>query len=51
VAARPRGAGSLWAPGSYFDEKADALQRLAAKIEAIIHPPEGNVIPLRAAAS
>jgi integrase len=29
----------------YADEKADALQRLAAKIETIVHPPSGNVVP------
>jgi integrase len=28
----------------YADEKADALQRLAAKIETIINPPSGNNI-------
>jgi hypothetical protein len=26
----------------YADEKADALQRLAAKIETIVNPPSGN---------
>jgi integrase len=29
----------------YADEKADALQRLAAKIETIVNPPSGNVVP------
>jgi integrase len=31
----------------YFDEKADALARLAALIERIVNPPEGNVVALR----
>src|SRR5262249_45626261 len=36
---------------AYLDEKADALRRLAALIERIVHPPEGDVIvPLRAGA-
>jgi integrase len=35
----------------YDDAKADALQRLAALIERIVHPPEGDVVvPLRAPA-
>jgi integrase len=34
---------------SYRDEKADALRRLAALIETILHPPVGNVVPLVAA--
>ena len=29
---------------SYDDEKADALNRLAALIERIVHPPEANVV-------
>ena len=29
----------------YADEKADALQRLAVKIETIVNPPSGNVVP------
>jgi integrase len=29
----------------YADEKADALQRRAAKIETIVNPPSGNVVP------
>jgi integrase len=32
---------------AYFDEKADALARLASLIETIINPPTGNVLPLR----
>jgi hypothetical protein len=32
---------------SYDAEKADALERLAALIEAIISPPETNVFQLR----
>jgi hypothetical protein len=31
----------------YDDEKADALQRLAALIETILNPPKGNVVTLR----
>jgi hypothetical protein len=31
---------------SYFDEKADALRKLAALIESIVNPQE-NVVPLR----
>jgi hypothetical protein len=27
-----------------YDEKADALNRLAALIERIVHPPEANVV-------
>jgi integrase len=30
----------------YSDEKADALNRLAALVESIINPPAGNVVPL-----
>jgi integrase len=33
---------------SYIEEKADALNRLAALIEQIVDSPEGNVVPLRA---
>jgi integrase len=35
----------------YHDEKADALRRLAALVELIINPPEGNVVPLHEAAA
>ncbi len=31
----------------YFDQKADALTRLAALVETIINPPAGNVVPMR----
>ena len=31
---------------SYFDEKADALRRLAALIGSILHP-QPNVLPMR----
>ncbi|AUX77997.1 integrase/recombinase family protein [Sinorhizobium fredii] len=34
---------------SYFEEKKDALNRLAALIETIVNPPAANVTPLRAA--
>jgi integrase len=32
---------------SYFDEKADALKKLAALIDAIVHPRPADVVPLR----
>lgn len=31
---------------SYADEKATALRKLAALVERIVNPPEGNVVPL-----
>jgi integrase len=34
----------------YFDEKADALARLASLIERIVNPPEGNVVQMHEAA-
>jgi hypothetical protein len=34
---------------SYSAEKADALVRLAALVETILNPPEGNVVALPAA--
>lgn len=34
---------------SYFEEKKDALNRLAALIDTIVNPPALNVMPLRAA--
>jgi integrase len=34
----------------FFDEKSDALAKLAALIDLIINPPEGNVVPLHEAA-
>jgi integrase len=37
---------------SYRDEKADALRRLAALVESIVHPPaDAKVVPLRAPAA
>lgn len=33
----------------YEVEKADALERLAAYVAAVLDPPEGNIVPLRAA--
>lgn len=33
---------------SYRDEKADALLRLAALVETILHLPAGNVVSLQA---
>ena len=29
----------------YFEEKSDALARLATLIERIVNPPSGNVVP------
>jgi len=34
---------------AYLSEKRDALERLAALVDAIINPPAQNVVPLRAA--
>ena len=34
---------------SYREEKADALARLAGLIGAVVEPPVGNVLPLKAA--
>jgi hypothetical protein len=34
-------------PAAYDEEKADALRKLAALIESIVNPPEGNVVTLR----
>jgi integrase len=31
----------------YYDEKAKAFEALAAQVERIVNPPEGNVVPLR----
>ena len=31
----------------YDSEKADALRRLAARINAIVNPPRGNVLPMK----
>jgi integrase len=36
---------------SYAEEKADALRRLAALIERIVHPPADNVVPLHETAA
>lgn len=33
---------------AYMDEKRDALERWAAKVEAILNPPPSNVVPLHA---
>jgi integrase len=35
----------------YHDEKADALRKLAALVERIVNPPEGNVVALHEAAA
>jgi integrase len=42
---------SIYDRHSYAEEKADALRRLAALIEQIVHPPGDNVVPLHEAAS
>ena len=43
------GVGGVYDRYAYFDEKADALQRLATLIETIISPPDAtNVVPLAA---
>jgi len=31
----------------YLDEKSDALQRLAALIDAIVHPRSADVVPMQ----
>jgi integrase len=41
------GIGATYNRYEYGPEKAEALQRLAAKIESIINPPTANVLPLR----
>jgi len=33
---------------AYLDEKRDAFEKLAATVDTILNPPEGNVIPMRA---
>jgi integrase len=42
-----RGIEAVYNRHDYFEEKADALTRLAALVEMILNPPEGNVIALR----
>ena len=32
---------------AYFDEKADALQRLATLLDSIIHPRSDTIVPMR----
>jgi integrase len=44
-----RGVEGVYDRHSYADEKADALRWLAALVEAIVHPPAGNVVPMRSA--
>jgi hypothetical protein len=34
-------------PELHDEEKADALNKLAALVDKIINPPEGNVVQLR----
>jgi hypothetical protein len=31
---------------SYFDEKADALKRLATLVDSIVHPRSADVLPM-----
>ena len=44
-----QGVESVYDRHHYRDEKADALKRLAALIETILHPKRGNVTPIRRA--
>jgi integrase len=46
-----RGVEGVYDRHPYDTEKADALARLAALIERIIYPPEGNVVPMHEAAA
>ena len=41
------GVEGLYNRHKYADEKAAALQQLADLVEHILHPPRGNVVPLR----
>jgi integrase len=38
---------SVYDRHQYDSEKADALKRLAARINAIVNPPRGNVLPMK----
>jgi integrase len=42
------GVSGIYNRHAYYDEKRAAYEALAALIERIINPPEGNVVPLRA---
>jgi len=44
------GVGGNYDCHDYFEEKRDALERLAALVAAITNPPAGNVVPLKTAA-
>jgi integrase len=41
------GVANVYDRHAYFDEKADALAKLAALVERIVHSPSGTVVPLR----
>ena len=41
------GVANVYDRHAYFDEKADALAKLAALVERIVHNPSGTVVPLR----
>jgi integrase len=40
-----RGVHGIYNRHAYFEEKADALLRLARLVESIVNPPSGNVVP------
>ena len=40
------GVANVYDRHAYFDEKADALAKLAALVERIVHNPSGTVVPL-----
>jgi hypothetical protein len=42
-----KGVEGIYDRHAYFDEKADALKKLAALIDAIVHPRPVAVAPLR----
>jgi integrase len=44
-----RGIEGVYDRHAYFEEKADALRRLAALIETIVNPTRDNVVPIRQA--
>jgi integrase len=43
-----RGVRGVYDRYAYLDEKRDALERLAALVDNIIHPPAGNVVSIAA---
>jgi integrase len=44
-----QGVGRVYDRHEYLNEKRDALEKLAALIDAIVNPPTANVVPLREA--